>query len=177
MMDFLDVGLSNSGDELRNGPGIYFLFCGSDVVYVGQAVSVIARVAQHCKDKRFTSASFVPMKKSDLDFVESYLIPILLPDMNKHIPLLGQRTRNDKGRISKCAAKFLVQFLARLPSELVAVRFADAMNKIAQAYRQSKGFRRPRYRTQVRRNLELMSRVIGEKAWLYMPSELRTVLR
>ena len=172
MIDFLDVGLSNRGDELRNGPGIYFLFCGSDVVYVGQAVSVISRVAQHCKDKRFTSASFVPMKKCDLDFVESYLIPILLPDMNKHIPLLGQRRQYGKGRISKRATKFLVQFLSLLPAELVAVRFADAMKKITKAYQHSKGFQRPRYRTQIRRNIELMSRVIGEKAWLDMPSGL-----
>jgi hypothetical protein len=176
MTALLDVGISNNGNDLRSGPGIYFLVSGSDVVYVGQAVSVISRVAQHCKDKDFTGSRFMPMRKGDLSFVESYLISILLPQMNKQIPLIGQRSQYEKGRVSKSAMKFLVQFLSSLPSDMVSMRFAEAMQKLASTYRYSKGFRRPRYRTQIRRSLEVMRRVVGDKAYAQIPNEFRSIV-
>lgn len=61
--------------------GVYFLLQGSEVVYVGQSVSVYARIAQH-EHKRFDRYAFVPCAKEMLDQMESLYIHLLRPRLN-----------------------------------------------------------------------------------------------
>jgi hypothetical protein len=77
-------------DRLRPVPvqypsGVYFLIAGPDVVYVGQAVNVYARIAQHMRDpgKMFDRALYMVVPESDLDGVEMSFIRALRPRLNR----------------------------------------------------------------------------------------------
>lgn len=61
--------------------GVYFLLDGDEVVYVGQAVHVFSRIAQHT-DKRFDRYAFVPCEVVLLDRLESLYIHCLRPRLN-----------------------------------------------------------------------------------------------
>lgn len=61
--------------------GVYFLIDGAEVVYVGQAVNVYARISQHT-NKRFTHYAFVPCAADALDRMESLYIHCLRPKLN-----------------------------------------------------------------------------------------------
>lgn len=83
--------LSRMGTRLLNVPlwslsGVYFLVSADgEVVYVGQAKSVHARIGQHAKspDKAFTSAFFLPVPVADLSAVESAFIRAMRPRLNR----------------------------------------------------------------------------------------------
>lgn len=61
--------------------GVYFLLDGTEVVYVGQAVNIYARIAQH-SDKQFDRYAFVPCPREMLDKLESLYIHCLRPPLN-----------------------------------------------------------------------------------------------
>ena len=61
--------------------GVYFLLDGEEVVYVGQAVNVHARISQH-RDKSFSRYAFVPCPRECLDKLESLYIHCLRPRLN-----------------------------------------------------------------------------------------------
>jgi len=61
--------------------GVYFLLDGDDVVYVGQAVSVYKRIAEHT-NKKFDRYAFVPCARDALDKLESLYIHCLRPPLN-----------------------------------------------------------------------------------------------
>jgi hypothetical protein len=61
--------------------GVYFLLDGDEVVYVGQAVNVYARIGQHV-GKRFDRYAFVPCSVDALDRLESLYIHCLRPRLN-----------------------------------------------------------------------------------------------
>lgn len=61
--------------------GVYFLLFGDEVVYVGQAVNVYARIGQH-SGKRFDRYAFVPCDTHNLDALESLYIHLLSPKLN-----------------------------------------------------------------------------------------------
>lgn len=71
-------------------PGIYFLCRDEEVVYVGQSVSPLSRIAQHKNahggtgdaEKDFNEVYFLPWPKSDLDGIEGALIRALAPEYN-----------------------------------------------------------------------------------------------
>ena len=61
--------------------GVYFLLDGKEIVYVGQAVSIYARISQHV-DKKFDGYAFVPCPREMLDKLESLYIHYLQPRLN-----------------------------------------------------------------------------------------------
>ena len=67
-------------------PGIYFLCHGEAVVYVGQSLSVIGRIATHIKEgvKEFDldRVYFLPCPSSLLDSLERQYIDLLRPKYN-----------------------------------------------------------------------------------------------
>ena len=63
-------------------PGIYFLVNEGEVVYIGQSVSPMARIAQHMGDKKFSAAYMLPVPSPFLDAVEGALIRLLRPALN-----------------------------------------------------------------------------------------------
>jgi hypothetical protein len=65
-------------------PGVYFLICGDDVVYVGQSLNVAARVSSHISEKKkaFDKAVYLPVPQSDLNLVERAFIRALRPLYN-----------------------------------------------------------------------------------------------
>ena len=121
-----DLRLSSPPRDSRTGPGVYLLWRDGQIVYVGQAQSVLQRAADHCADKDFDASSFVRLKPADLDFVESYLIWFLQPRLNKQLPLLGKVRPGGRGRASMFAKRFILSVLESLPFEYAKTRFADA---------------------------------------------------
>jgi hypothetical protein len=67
--------------------GIYFLVHDDEVVYVGQSVNPTGRIATHTADERkqFDRAYMVPVPLSRLDDVESALIRLLRPRLNRTV--------------------------------------------------------------------------------------------
>lgn len=121
-----DLGLSVSERDERSKPGIYFLWRDDRIVYIGQAVCMFSRAAEHCQDKHFDRSTFIPFVVSDLDFVESYLIWFLRPEMNKQIPLLGRVSLYARGRVSVRAKAKVIEILESLPREYVESKFNEA---------------------------------------------------
>lgn len=64
--------------------GIYFLFNGDELVYVGQSVDVISRVRTHACEgyKAFDSFAFIEVEKDRLDATEKAYIGKYLPEHN-----------------------------------------------------------------------------------------------
>lgn len=89
--------------ELFGKMGVYFLFKGDDVVYVGQSKNILRRVGDHTETKDFDSFGYIvcpvlfgydgPNIKEKqiasrqnsfcLDILESYYIDLLSPPLNK----------------------------------------------------------------------------------------------
>jgi len=63
--------------------GIYLLFCGEEVVYVGRSSHVRERVEQHRGTKEFDSFAMVPVEEEAQTWVEKSLIQALKPKYNK----------------------------------------------------------------------------------------------
>lgn len=65
--------------------GIYFLHCGGQVVYVGQAKLIRQRIAQHIAEgrKNFDAVSFIACAVDQLDALERRYIKLLLPHYNQ----------------------------------------------------------------------------------------------
>ena len=61
--------------------GVYFLLADDEVVYVGQAINVHARIAQH-RDKSFNRYAFVHCPPQSLNVLESLYIHCLRPRLN-----------------------------------------------------------------------------------------------
>lgn len=79
-------------------PGVYFLWQGADLQYVGQSVAVLHRIASHCGDgaplregafgvhKRstwFDSFSYVAAPAEDLRSLERHYLDTLIPPRNR----------------------------------------------------------------------------------------------
>ncbi|MEL7966324.1 hypothetical protein AAG587_08105 [Vreelandella neptunia] len=62
--------------------GVYFLIKDERIVYVGQSLNIISRVAAHVKHKEFDRFAFVPCDAQDLDVLESLYIHFLQPELN-----------------------------------------------------------------------------------------------
>lgn len=65
------------------GTGVYFLISAGMVVYVGQAVNVLARIFAHTREKKFDSWSWLPCQLADLDAMERAHINAMLPELNR----------------------------------------------------------------------------------------------
>lgn len=66
-----------------SGPGVYFLWHGDEVVYVGKAVNLLRRIAQHLADKTFDHYSYIECALEDLDSIERRAIMALKPRLNR----------------------------------------------------------------------------------------------
>lgn len=66
-------------------PGVYFLFDGDRLVYVGQSTHVPARIEDHLREGRipFDRATFLPVEPEKLRERESYYIDLLDPEYNR----------------------------------------------------------------------------------------------
>lgn len=74
--------------------GIYALISEGNVIYVGQSRHIHARVADHQRDKTFDTVLFCEVAEQDLDDVETFLIAMLNPPLN--------RVHADRKARSKC---------------------------------------------------------------------------
>jgi hypothetical protein len=63
--------------------GIYFLISDDEIVYIGQSINVISRVASHKKDKEFDSFSYVEVPKDGLSLFEAAYIDAYKPKLNE----------------------------------------------------------------------------------------------
>lgn len=82
--------------------GVYFLIQADEIVYVGQSVNVMSRIAQHRRDgeKDFDSFNAVPCKPEDLDRLEELYINAFVPRFNT---VLSPKTvRYERGAGTKC---------------------------------------------------------------------------
>lgn len=75
--------------------GIYFLFLGGKCVYVGQSMTLHARVDQHVKRIQFDSYSWINVPEGDALTVERHYINLLRPVHNI----------KDKGLVSTASGK------------------------------------------------------------------------
>ena len=83
------------------GPGIYFLFNGQELVYVGQSVNVADRIGNHARsEKEFDSVATIKCAIDKLDETEASYIAHLKPTTNKRDPILDaiRRTNRVKAR-------------------------------------------------------------------------------
>lgn len=62
--------------------GVYFLVKDGRVVYVGQSVNIVARLGTHLKQKDFDSSCYIAAGPHELDFIESFYIHLLRPELN-----------------------------------------------------------------------------------------------
>lgn len=74
-----------------SGCGIYFLISDGEIKYVGQAISVSARVAQHAATRSFDAWAWVPCRKNHLDALERAYLNKLLPAWNRDVETLRRR--------------------------------------------------------------------------------------
>ena len=74
--------------------GVYFLFSGNDLIYIGQSTNVMRRISDHAgngpashlakKGVEFDSYAYISVPEQDLDAVERRMI-------NEHKPLYNER--------------------------------------------------------------------------------------
>jgi hypothetical protein len=75
------VGLCDITDETRR-IGVYFLVRDGCLLYVGQSVNAVGRVAEHYRRYEFDSVLFLPWPADDLNRIEAALIRALRPPLN-----------------------------------------------------------------------------------------------
>lgn len=64
--------------------GVYFLFRGDLIVYVGKSTDIISRIASHRKSKKaFDTYSFIEASESEMDALETVYINKFWPEYNK----------------------------------------------------------------------------------------------
>lgn len=86
------------------GKGVYFLFKGEQLVYIGKSTRCIySRIAKHCEDQGKDFDSWEYREKSgytdqDIGFLETDLISYFNPPLNvMHSSKYGSRCRTKKG--------------------------------------------------------------------------------
>jgi hypothetical protein len=67
----------------RNGSGIYFLWWGPQLLYIGQSVEVGYRIQQHRKQKDFTHATWLMTAEECLRRAEQSYVTYHRPILNR----------------------------------------------------------------------------------------------
>lgn len=101
--------LSNLAAPFSTGCGVYFLFKGNRIVYVGQSRNVMQRVGVHADEKDFDRMAWVETPREHLNLVESLYIHTLRPRLNA--PLGGYKKL---GRWQNKAAPLSAEALASM---------------------------------------------------------------
>lgn len=79
------------GGLLNATCGVYMLYKGDNIVYVGQSQSsIIQRISYHSTDKDFDSIAFMNAPKHLLDYLEATLIIKHKPKYNKSLPMKSE---------------------------------------------------------------------------------------
>lgn len=86
---------SECRSPLIREPGIYFLYLGAEVVYVGQTTNFPSRLAAHMFRKEFDAYSFLRAPENELNGLEARLIEALMPRLN--VALTGRPTPRRTG--------------------------------------------------------------------------------
>lgn len=89
-------------DLLHSHSGIYFLWKGDRIVYVGQTRTGYHRIASHMANSAmdFDAVGFVRCAREDLDKVEREYLDRLLPDLNAD-PITNMLRRRRAARSAK----------------------------------------------------------------------------
>ena len=77
---------ANDKSNLKLVRGIYFLFDGSTLVYIGQSENIFKRVPIHLETKQFDSWNYIEFVEEDLNILEAEFILKYQPKYNKSIP-------------------------------------------------------------------------------------------
>lgn len=72
--------------KIRMIRGIYFLFDGDEIVYIGQSENIYKRVGTHLSDKIFDSWNYIEYPDENLDELEAEYILKYKPKYNQSIP-------------------------------------------------------------------------------------------
>lgn len=94
-------GLIDISAEARRS-GIYFLCKDNELLYVGQSVSVYARILAHHHEGKFNRVIFMPWPPDDLNSVEGALIRALRPPLNGQTvngKMMGPTSKNSDDEI------------------------------------------------------------------------------
>ena len=84
--DLLSVGrLLQRSKSLKKISGVYFLFHGSTLMYIGKSLHVHERIAKHMRDRvfGFDAYTIVAAPKSQIGDLEARYIRALSPTFNK----------------------------------------------------------------------------------------------
>lgn len=82
MIDIESIKANRKTPYVRRG-GVYFLFDGEDLVYVGKSIDVVARINTHRKNKVFTTWAFIELHVFDQGPIEEMAIHRFKPKYNK----------------------------------------------------------------------------------------------
>lgn len=63
--------------------GVYFLFNGEQLCYIGQSVDILSRICSHAKEKVFTSYAFIECQENELNEMEKQYIGKYTPELNR----------------------------------------------------------------------------------------------
>ena len=77
---------ANDKSNIKLARGIYFLFDGSNLVYIGQSENIFKRVPIHLETKQFDSWNYIEFAEDDLNILEAEFILKYQPKYNKSIP-------------------------------------------------------------------------------------------
>ena len=77
---------ANDKINIKSVRGIYFLFDGPTLVYIGQSENIFKRVPIHLETKKFDSWNYIEFVEEDLNILEAEFILKYKPKYNKSIP-------------------------------------------------------------------------------------------
>ena len=77
---------ANTQNNIKLVRGIYFLFDGSNLVYIGQSENIFKRVPIHLETKKFDNWNYIEFVEDDLNILEAEFILKYQPKYNKSIP-------------------------------------------------------------------------------------------
>jgi hypothetical protein len=73
-----------AAQSLRENVGIYFLWHGDDIVYIGRSQSILSRLMQHMHDgKIFDAYSYISCELHEIAAKERYFIDLFMPRLNR----------------------------------------------------------------------------------------------
>ena len=75
--------------EVIRNSGVYFLFSGNELVYIGQTRNLYHRLAAHIKEKQFDTFEFIEVDGIVLNSMEATLIDYFKPPLNINGALHG----------------------------------------------------------------------------------------
>lgn len=119
---YYEAQIVSSSIPTRMASGVYFLLRGENVIYVGQSVDVLHRIARHRREGRmFDAFAYIECVAADLDRLESSYIKALVPEENWSFGNSTQLTRPQVRRPRKPRP-----LTAATPDGAESIRLPDA---------------------------------------------------